>query len=61
MLKDDGTLIDYYEKNCLYKEKCEFPYDKIEPVKKGKRGGDLIQTVIDKQNNQTGKILHERK
>ena len=41
--------------------KDKFPYDKIEPVKKGKKGGDLIQTVIDKQNNQTGKILHERK
>ena len=41
--------------------KAKFPYDKIEPVKKGKKGGDLIQTVIDKQNNQTGKILHERK
>ena len=41
--------------------KDKFPYDKIEPVKKGKRGGDLIQTVIDKQDNQTGKILHERK
>ena len=41
--------------------KDKFPYDKIEPVKKGKRGGDLIQTVIDKKNNQTGKILHERK
>ena len=41
--------------------KAKFPYDKIEPVKKGKKGGDLIQTVIDKKNNQAGIILHERK
>ena len=41
--------------------KAKFPYDKIEPVKKGKKGGDLIQTVIDKKNNQAGTILHERK
>ena len=41
--------------------KDKFPYDKIEPVKKGKKGGDLIQTVIDTKNNQAGIILHERK
>tara|TARA_B100000959_G_scaffold54121_2_gene56424 strand:- start:1197 stop:2324 length:1128 start_codon:yes stop_codon:yes gene_type:complete len=41
--------------------KKEFPYDKYEPVKKGKRGADVIQFVQDKKNKIVGKILHESK
>ena len=38
----------------------EFPGDKFEPVKKGKRGGDVIQSVITKGET-VGKILFESK
>lgn len=40
--------------------KKEFPQDKFEPVKKGKRGADVIQFVQSK-NQTIGKILHESK
>jgi len=38
----------------------EFPGDKFEPVKKGQRGGDVIQSVITKGET-VGKILFESK
>ena len=41
--------------------KEEFPYDNFEPVKKGKRGADVIQYVQNKNNETVGKILHESK
>ena len=40
--------------------KKHFPYDKYEPVKKGKRGADVIQ-FIQAKNETVGKILHESK
>ena len=42
-----------------YLEK-EFPSDKFKAVKKGQRGGDVIQSVIIK-GEQVGNILHESK
>lgn len=41
--------------------KKQYPNDKIIPVKKGSRGGDLIQEVWDGNGNYTGKILWELK
>ena len=38
----------------------EFPEDKFEPVKKGKRGADIIQLVQMKKQT-AGKIIHESK
>lgn len=38
----------------------EFPSDKFEPVKKGQRGGDVIQSIIIKDET-VGKILYECK
>ena len=42
-----------------YLEK-EFPSDKFKSVKKGQRGGDVIQSVVIK-GEQVGNILHESK
>lgn len=39
----------------------EFPHDKITEVKKGQRGADVIQEVIDKQGRSCGVILWESK
>lgn len=39
----------------------EFPHDKITPVKKGEKGGDIIQEVWDSRGNYNGKILWELK
>ncbi len=39
----------------------EFPNDKILPVAKGTRGGDIIQEVWDSRGNYSGKILWELK
>ena len=41
--------------------KKEFPLDKIEEVKKGQRGADVIQEVIDKRGKSCGIILWETK
>ena len=49
----EDLLEDYLKK--------EFPYDNFEPVKKGKRGADVIQYVQNKNNETVGKILHESK
>lgn len=38
-----------------------FPRDRIEPVPKGRRGADLVQTVIDPQGRECGTILWEAK
>jgi hypothetical protein len=43
------------------KLKAEFPNDEISEVKKGVRGADLTQTVIDKLNRKCGSILWESK
>ncbi len=39
----------------------EFPFDDIEPVAKGTRGGDIIQTVKTQSGRACGKILWETK
>ena len=39
----------------------EFPHDKITPVGKGIKGGDIIQEVWDSRGNYNGKILWELK
>ena len=39
----------------------EFPNDKILPVAKGIRGGDIVQEVWDSRGNYSGKILWELK
>ena len=39
----------------------EFPHDKITPVGKGVKGGDIIQEVWDSRGNYNGKILWELK
>jgi hypothetical protein len=41
--------------------KREFPLDKIIEVKKGQRGADVVQEVIDKQGRNCGVILWESK
>lgn len=41
--------------------KREFPEDLIEEVKKGQRGADIVQRVIDKKGNECGMILWESK
>jgi len=38
-----------------------YPHDKIEEVKKGVRGGDIVQEVWDSRGNMVGKILWELK
>ena len=38
-----------------------FTFDKIEPVGKGVRGADCIQTVHNRFGNETGKIIYESK
>ncbi|HSA84403.1 MAG TPA: DUF2130 domain-containing protein [Patescibacteria group bacterium] len=39
----------------------EFPHDKVAPVGKGVKGGDIIQEVWDARGNYNGKILWELK
>ena len=41
--------------------KREFPVDTIEEVKKGQRGADVLQRVIDKRGQDCGTILYESK
>ena len=43
------------------KLKEEFPQDTISEVKKGVRGADVLQTVIDKLNRKCGTIIWESK
>jgi hypothetical protein len=39
----------------------EFPMDTIEEVKKGQRGADIVQRVVDKKGRECGTILWESK
>ncbi len=41
--------------------KREFPVDGIEEVKKGQRGADILQCVVDKRGHDCGTILWESK
>lgn len=38
-----------------------FPFDKIEEVSKGVRGADCVQTVVNKMQEDCGKIIYESK
>jgi hypothetical protein len=39
----------------------KYPFDTIEEVKKGVRGADCIQTVVNKLNQECGRIVYESK
>lgn len=39
----------------------KFPYDQLEEIKKGARGGDCIQIVFDRTGQNCGKIYYESK
>jgi len=41
--------------------KREFPFDEIEPISKGVKGGDILQTVKTQTGRTCGKILWETK
>jgi len=41
--------------------RAEFPFDMIEPVAKGVKGGDILQTVRGRDGEEAGKILWELK
>lgn len=53
-----GEVMELALENLL---KNEFPDDRIEEVKKGQRGADIVQIVIDKKGRECGKILWESK
>jgi len=53
-----GEVLELEVQDILTKE---FPLDHISEVKKGQRGADVIQEVIDKLNRNCGKILWETK
>ena len=40
---------------------AEFPFDRIEPVPKGMRGADVVQTVVDGRGEECGAIVWETK
>ncbi len=40
---------------------AKFPYDQLEEIKKGARGGDCIQIVYNRTGQQCGKIYYESK
>lgn len=41
--------------------RVEFPFDAIEPVTKGVKGGDIVQTVRSKDGEEAGRIIWELK
>jgi hypothetical protein len=41
--------------------RAKFPFDAIEPVAKGKFGGDVVQRVVSPSGQQSGAILWEAK
>jgi hypothetical protein len=41
--------------------RAEFPFDAVEPVAKGTRGGDILQTVKTQSGRECGRILWEFK
>lgn len=53
-----GEVLEEFLEESL---KREFPFDLIEPVKTGQKGGDVIQTVRTQQGLVCGKILWESK
>lgn len=53
-----GEVFELEFEELLHKE---FPNDKITPVGKGIKGGDIIQEVWDSRGNYNGKILWELK
>lgn len=53
-----GEVLELEIENLLKKE---FPEDIISEVKKGQRGADVVQTVVDKKSHSCGEILWETK
>lgn len=53
-----GEVLELELENLLIRE---FPDDRISEVKKGQRGADVIQNVIDKRGRECGKIIWETK
>ena len=53
-----GEVLELEIENKL---KSEFPMDIIEEVKKGQRGADVLQRVVDKLGREVGSILWETK
>lgn len=53
-----GEVLELEIENLL---RQAFPHDKIEPVKKGARGADVIQTVLTRLGQSCGKIVWEAK
>lgn len=53
-----GEVLELEIEDLLRKE---FPTDNIEEVKKGQRGGDILQRVVDKKGKDCGTILWESK
>lgn len=41
--------------------RMEFPFDKIEEIKKGALGADTVQTVVNSHQKECGKIVYESK
>ena len=41
--------------------KVEFSFDEIDPIGKGQKGGDILQTVKTQAGRECGKILWEAK
>lgn len=53
-----GEVVELDVENAL---RSDFPTDSIDEVKKGQRGGDCVQTVIDRLGRSCGTILWEVK
>lgn len=53
-----GEVVELDVENVL---RGEFPSDQIDEVKKGQRGGDCVQTVVDRKDRVCGTILWEVK
>ncbi len=53
-----GEVLELEFQNILH---TEFPLDSISEIKKGVHGADILQVVVDKNNQECGKILWETK
>lgn len=56
--QNQGEILELEIEDML---KMEFAFDEIDPVGKGQKGGDIIQTVKTQSGRECGKILWETK
>ncbi len=56
--EQQGEVLENYVEEILREA---HPFDRIEEVKKGQRGADILQVVVNKTGNECGKILYECK